>query len=51
MAKQLSIIDEQIALSNHPAVKTSIQALLKRFAKDEFLEQKIGYLTYIQTAT
>ena len=51
MSKQLTIIDEQIAANNFAAVKNTIQGLLKRFGKDEFLEGKVSYLTYIQTVT
>jgi hypothetical protein len=51
MSKQLAIIDEQIAANNFATVKSTIQGLLKRFGKDEFLEAKVPYLTYIQTLT
>lgn len=51
MTKQLAIIDEQIASNNFAIVKNTIQGLLKRFGKDEFLEAKLLYLTYIQTVT
>ena len=34
MAKQLTIIDEQIADNNISGAKLSIQNLLKRFGKD-----------------
>ena len=51
MSKQLAIIDEQITANNYVIVKNSIQGLLKRFGKDEFLEAKVPYLTYMQTVT
>jgi len=37
MTKQLNVIDEQIADNNISGAKKSIEGLLKRFGKDEFL--------------
>jgi len=51
MTRQLAGIDEQIGESNFMAVKIGIQTLLKRFGKDEFLQEKVGYLGYIQVLT
>jgi hypothetical protein len=51
MTKQLAAIDEQIGASNFVGVKVGIQGLLKRWGKDEFLQERIGYLAYIQALT
>jgi hypothetical protein len=43
----LKTIDEQIELNNFALVKSTIQILLKKFGKDELLQEKLGYLNYI----
>lgn len=49
ITRQLTAIDELMTQGNFIGVKTATQTLFKRFAKDEVLQEKIGYLTFIQT--
>jgi hypothetical protein len=35
-------------LNNFASVKSTIQILLKKFGKDELLQDKLGYLNYLQ---
>ena len=51
MSKLLTNIDEQIAENNILGAKSSIQNVLKRFGKDDFLEGKVLYLNYIQNVS
>lgn len=45
--RQLTTIDEQIQLNNFAAVKSTIQILLKKYGKDELLQEKLAYFNYI----
>ena len=49
MSKLLNGIDEQLTGNNIFGAKASIQNMLKRFGKDEFLENKVLYLSNIQS--
>lgn len=41
MEKQIAMINDQINLNNYVTVKSTIQTILKKYGKDEYLQNKI----------